>query len=147
MGLVAATLGAVSVLAATGSSGASPAVICLGWDATVVGTEGDDVIRVGSGGDIVAGLGGNDTILGSDVESSTVCGGDGNDTRVAGKAAMAVSGDAGDDRMDGSASRAGFLVTYLNSPGPIRANLGTGRVTGWGTDTVARVTELLVTRF
>ena len=46
--------------------------------ATIVGTEGNDVLRGTNGRDVIAGLGGNDVILARDGDD-VVCGGMGND--------------------------------------------------------------------
>ncbi|MGH7961679.1 MAG: choice-of-anchor Q domain-containing protein [Candidatus Binatia bacterium] len=68
-----------------------PVVSCLGKAATVVGTEGNDVIVVPLGAQVVQGLGGNDLILGV-VSNEVLCGGPGNDT---------LSGGLGNDKLDG----------------------------------------------
>lgn len=58
---------------------AHASVICDGQTATIVGTNGDDVLFGTDGDDVIAGLGGNDTIsgLGGD---DRICGGLGEDT-------------------------------------------------------------------
>ena len=75
---------------------ADAAGVCQGVAATIVGTEGDDVLRGTSGprrhrrarwNDTISGLGGNDII----------CGGDGNDRIDAGNGADTVIAGAGDD--------------------------------------------------
>ncbi len=64
---------------------------CNGLAATIVGTEGDDVLLGTNGDDVIVGLGGNDTIRGRG-GNDTICGGDGNDE---------LRGDADDDTIFG----------------------------------------------
>ena len=66
-------------------------VNCLGKVATIVGTEGNDIIAVPLGNHVVQGLGGNDVITGV-LSSETLCGGPGNDI---------LSGVLGNDHLDG----------------------------------------------
>lgn len=66
--------------------------------ATIVGTEGDDVIGRRNDGDVIGGLGGNDAGSGLD----TVCGGDGDD-RISG--GERVVGGRGDDVYGGTRGR------------------------------------------
>lgn len=66
-------------------------VNCLGKVATIVGTEGNDIIAVPLGSHVVQGLGGNDVITGV-LSSETLCGGPGNDI---------LSGVLGNDHLDG----------------------------------------------
>lgn len=53
------------------------------YPATIVGTDGDDVLRGTSGNDVIHGLGGNDTIEGLG-GNDIICGGPGNDTILGG---------------------------------------------------------------
>src|SRR5262249_48347992 len=57
---------------------AHPTPTCDGQEATLVGTENDDILIGTDGPDVIAGLGGNDVIsgLGGD---DIICGGEGND--------------------------------------------------------------------
>ena len=64
---------------------------CNGQPATIIGTNGRDVIRGTSGPDVIVSFGGNDVIYGNGGED-TICAGDGNDV---------VYGGAGDDFIDG----------------------------------------------
>jgi Ca2+-binding RTX toxin-like protein len=66
-------------------------VTCFGQPATIVGTEGDDVIVGLGGNDIILGLGGNDRL----------CGGAGNDYLDGGKGNDQVDGGEGDDLLLG----------------------------------------------
>ncbi len=73
------------------SEGGGDPVPCLGLTATIVGTEGDDILNGTSGNDIIAGLGGNDVIKGRD-GNDLICGGPGDDE---------LTGARGDDQFDG----------------------------------------------
>lgn len=64
---------------------------CDGRVATVVGTDGDDLLRGTAGTDVISGLGGNDVLLGLDGDD-VICGGAGNDV---------INGNDGDDRLFG----------------------------------------------
>ncbi|NNC78574.1 MAG: hypothetical protein HKN94_00340 [Acidimicrobiales bacterium] len=79
-----------------------PRVFCNGVLATIVGTEGRDVLTGTGGRDVIAGLGGDDTILalgGDDL----VCGGDGNDILDSGRGNDTMFGNDGRDLLLGSA--------------------------------------------
>lgn len=71
------------VLVVAPASSQAAGTTCLSTEATVVGTEGDDVLEGTEGADVIAGLGGNDSIdgLGGD---DLICGGDGSDELVGG---------------------------------------------------------------
>jgi hypothetical protein len=73
---------------------------CNGHLATIVGTEGDDVIDGTPVRDVIAGLGGKDTIrgLGGD---DIICGGDGNDVIRGGTGRDLIRGDNGRDKLYG----------------------------------------------
>lgn len=70
-------------------------VFCDGVPATIIGTEGDDVITGTSGVDVIAGLGGRDRIDGKG-GADIICGGAGNDV---------VLGGGGSDRLFGQDGR------------------------------------------
>ncbi len=70
---------------------ATAQVTCYGKTATIVGTEGNNVLNGTKYPDVIAGLGGNDTINGAS-GNDLICGGPGNDT---------ISGGNGSDRIDG----------------------------------------------
>jgi len=87
----------------------SQQVTCNGLPATIVGTEGDDVIDgtdnpdvISSlgGNDIINGLGGDDTICGGD-GADTINGGDGKDTIFGENGSDLINGDNGIDNLDG----------------------------------------------
>ena len=74
---------------------------CLGQVATIVGTEGDDLLPGSPGNDVIAGLGGDDVInsgLGNDV----ICGDAGNDELNGGFGADRMDGGMGVDRLLGA---------------------------------------------
>ncbi len=73
---------------------------CAGKVATIVGTQGDDVLYGTSGRDIIAGLGGDDIIRGYG-GNDLICGGRGAD-RVAGHSGLdRLYGNAGSDQLLG----------------------------------------------
>ena len=79
-------------------------VTCKGLDATIVGTEDDDILNGTDGDDVIAGLGGNDTIragAGNDV----VCAGAGNDRVIGGPGRDRVYGEGGRDVLRGGPGR------------------------------------------
>ena len=100
-------LGAVLVLALTAATAAvAQEVTCpLPGDdptqppaeipATIVGTEGDDVLRGTPGQDVIAGLGGNDRIYGLGGDD-LICGGLGDDRIDGGDGGDFLLGDTGD---------------------------------------------------
>jgi trypsin len=75
-------------------------VTCAGLEATIVGTEGDDVIMGTPRADIIAALGGNDTVFGSGGDD-LICGGDGDDRLVGGAGDDRIFGGAGADVLEG----------------------------------------------
>jgi Ca2+-binding RTX toxin-like protein len=119
---------------------------CFGQLATIVGTRGDDEIRGTRGRDVIVAKGGNDLIMargGNDLicagggEFDVVFAGAGND-RISGGRGFDVAFPAGgDDFFDGGPRF--DLVTYEGTQRPVNANLGTGRVTGQGTDRLRSV--------
>jgi subtilisin-like proprotein convertase family protein len=86
----------------------TPPVFCKGRAATLVGTEGDDVIVGGDGENVVVGLGGND-IIKTGNNNDTICAGDGNDRVRAGNSAKGgvdlVLGEGGKDKLFGQGGR------------------------------------------
>lgn len=67
-------------------------VNCGGLVATIVGTEGNNIITGTLGPDVINGLGGNDTLNGGLLGNDLICGGPGNDR---------LSGVLGNDKLDG----------------------------------------------
>jgi Ca2+-binding RTX toxin-like protein len=162
-----------AVLAATLTPSISNAEVhkCHGQVATIVGTPGDDVIYGTSAVFVIAGLGGNDTIYGrggggtlnreavlcghggSDTIYSdcgydcytTTFGGRGADRIESGETDMSlIDGGPGDDILVGQGDDDWpDRVSYASAPGPITANLESGVVTGYGTDTVTGFTDFV----
>ena len=73
---------------------------CGGQEATIIGTDGDDIIIGTDGDDVIVGLGGNDIIYGLDGKDR-ICGGDGDDTIYGGQRLDKLWGDAGNDILRG----------------------------------------------
>ena len=96
---------------------------CRGIPATIVGTDGDDVITGTAGNDVIVSYDGNDT----------VDGGAGNDIVCAGAGTDLLIGGAGDDTLDGGAG-----VDTASFPGTagVVANLAAGTASGQGSDTL-----------
>jgi Ca2+-binding RTX toxin-like protein len=76
------------------------AVFCLGREANLIGTPGDDVLFGTLGPDVVAALAGNDTVFGI-AGNDLVCGGPGNDRLLGGDGADALVGEEGADLLVG----------------------------------------------
>jgi Ca2+-binding RTX toxin-like protein len=120
---------------------------CLERIPTVVGTPADDVLPGTYRDDVIVGLGGDDVIMGREGHD-VICGGDGND-RIAGGIEFLesdlLSGDAGDDVV--VAGPTATVVVYAFAPGAVRVDLGAGTATGWGTDTLVGVHNVVGSRF
>jgi hypothetical protein len=80
-------------------------VTCVGVEATIVGTPGDDILEGTDEPDVIAGLGGKDVIRGfggddllcGGLGGDNIRGGDGNDTIKGGKGQDAIWGGLGSD--------------------------------------------------
>jgi Ca2+-binding RTX toxin-like protein len=73
---------------------------CSGKPATIVGTNGPDIIDGTAGDDVIVGLDGGDLLRGLDA-NDTICGGLGNDLVLGGIGADTLLGDVGNDVVDG----------------------------------------------
>ena len=73
---------------------------CFGIPATIIGTEGDDVLYGTTGDDVIVGFGGNDTIDGGS-GNDLICGGDGNDTLYSNSGNDKLDGGNGNDILNG----------------------------------------------
>ncbi|HEV2906676.1 MAG TPA: SBBP repeat-containing protein, partial [Actinomycetota bacterium] len=102
---------------------------CRGVPATIIGSDGNDVITGTSGNDVIAAYGGNDTVDGG-AGIDVICAGDGTDTLI---------GGTGDDTLD-----AGGGVDTASFPGPVGvvANLAAGTASGQGSDTLVNIENL-----
>jgi Ca2+-binding RTX toxin-like protein len=134
----------MTLLVSPAGLGSPAAVECFGLPATIVGSEGADVLIGTDGDDVVAGLGGDDAILGFG-GNDALCGGPGDDGLVPG---------LGDDRIDGGGGGVGlgFLDVVLfddldQSAQPVRVDLRAGTATGEGADKLMNVHGLSGTRF
>jgi hypothetical protein len=73
---------------------------CNGLQATIVGTDGNDVINGTNKMDVIVGLGGDD-IINSGGGKDVVCAGDGDDIVNGGNGGDTIFGGAGDDQLNG----------------------------------------------
>lgn len=108
--------------------------LCFDQEATIVGTDGDDVLLGTPGDDVIIAGAGNDVIRargGNDF----VCGGDGDDTIYGASGADHLDGEAGDDKIFGRSGR----DQIYGGPGRDVINGGAGNdwaTGGDGDDTV-----------
>jgi len=79
-------------------------IFCGGRVATIVGTDGNDLLNGTAGADVIVGLGGNDLIYGLG-GNDTICAGDGADNVWGGDGNDYIAGGAGDDRLKGQRGR------------------------------------------
>ncbi|MCZ2813787.1 ExeM/NucH family extracellular endonuclease [Modestobacter sp. VKM Ac-2979] len=96
--------------------------LCQGLEPTLVGTEGDDVLRGGNGVDVIMGLGGNDTITGGN-GADIICGGAGDDVIRGGNGSDVLLGGAGDDELYGDNGS----DTLIGGPGTDVLDQGRGK--------------------
>ena len=133
---------------------------CFGEKATIVGTSRGDVLNGTDRPDVIVGLAGSDTIRGKG-KADLICAGKGNDSVHGGKGIDLTFGGGGNDEIFGDAGAfnqavpgpgndqvdggpgGGDEVIYLDATGPITGDLGTGAVTGFGTDDVSNVEWLI----
>jgi Ca2+-binding RTX toxin-like protein len=133
---------------------------CFGEKATIVGTSGGDILNGTARPDVIVGLAGSDTIRGKG-KADLICAGKGNDSVHGGKGIDLTFGGGGNDEIFGDAGAfnqavpgpgndqvdggpgGGDEVIYLDATGPITGDLGTGAVTGFGTDEVSNVEWLI----
>ena len=76
------------------------AVACAGLPATLIGTEGDDILTGTSGDDVIIALGGNDTIDGLG-GNDLLCAMEGNDVVYGGEGTDKLNGGDGHDKLYG----------------------------------------------
>ena len=172
MRVIGGTLTALLLVAGTaamGGDGSADAAAnpCAG--ATVVGTDGDDVLQGTEGADVIDGRGGDDRILGLGGDD-VLCGGEGQDRLLGGAGSDTLHGDldakvaedtdyyvyygdtldggAGDDVLDpGSDGRhegSVDTVTYADATQAVTVDLGAGTATGDGADTILGPVATLV---
>lgn len=97
---------------------------CDGREATLVGTDGPDVIVGTDGDDVILGLGGDDRIEGGE-GNDAICGGGGDDTLI---------GGAGDDSLLGG--NGADTVSYASSRAAVQVDLAIRAAAGEGADFV-----------
>jgi Ca2+-binding RTX toxin-like protein len=93
--------GTVNSAPATISLTITPVLTCQGLTATIIGTDGPDVLKGTNGNDVILGLGGNDVIHGGNGHD-VICGGNGNDTLHGGNGNDILIGGHGDDSLMGN---------------------------------------------
>jgi Ca2+-binding RTX toxin-like protein len=156
---VASTLLVGVFLASTAVSASAASPKCLGKKATIIGTNGADVLQGTNKADVIVGLGGNDTIKGLGGHDR-ICGGSGNDKLYGGSGYDIVQGDVGNDQLfsqGGSddlwggagndtlnGSGPGFVwAFFISAPSGVVADLTAGQATGEGTDTLIHIEGLV----
>lgn len=144
-------------------SASAAAPRCFGERATIVGTGRADVIVGTDRKDVIVGLGGADKIRGGD-RGDLICAGPGDDIVKGGDGIDVLFGQGGDDRLIGgpgvfnqiipgpgndfvnggpATPDSGDEVIYLDAANGIVADLGTGIVTGEGTDELVSIEWLI----
>jgi Ca2+-binding RTX toxin-like protein len=107
-----------------------------GFDDTITGNAGANILNGGNGNDVIAGGDGNDTLTG-DSSNDKLDGGAGNDNLNGGGSGDTLIGGLGDDTLDG-----GFntdQVDYSAAAGPVTVDLAAGKATGEGNDTILNI--------
>ena len=94
------SIATLSVVLSPASVGAQIATTCAGEQATIVGTNGDDVLRGTPGRDVIVGNGGDDQIFGA-AGNDIICGNAGGDLMQGGAGADLIIGGFGPDRLVG----------------------------------------------
>lgn len=118
-------------------------VRCRGDRATILGTDGPDVLAGTAGRDVIAGLAGDDVIRGLGA-GDYICAGDGDDELHGDDGHDSLLGGPGDDRIDGGAGTFD-LVEHPGVAGPVEADLVKGIVDGEGTDLVSEIEVVIGT--
>ena len=122
---LAAILAAGVLVALPAAAGAADPVMCHDVEATIIGTDGDDILTGTERKDVIHGLGGRDRIYGLD-GNDLICGGGGGDTIEGGPGDDRIYGQGGNDKIKGG-----------KGDDTIRAGHHNDRVWGnGGTDTI-----------
>jgi len=126
---------------------------CGGKKATIKGTAGDDQLQGTARADVILGLRGHDVIVGAG-GNDVICGGGGNDAMSGGPGSNRLLGGPGDDALvsetgnDVMTGSAGFdWVSYYYSQGPVSVDLGAGRASGDGADTLRTIENIEGSQF
>ncbi len=113
-----------------------PTEKCNGLVATIIGTDGDDLLVGTPGDDVIVGLAGDDRIVGAG-GNDTICGDAGNDTLI---------GKGGDDFLHGGPGR--DTASYASAPASVAVSLANGTATGGaGNDVLAAIENVAGSRF
>ncbi len=105
------------------------------------GTRFNDKINGGAGDDSLSGAGGNDRLDGG-VGNDSLVGGAGHDSLIGGLGDDRLQNDAGNDTLDGGAG-IDTAVFVGSAAVTVNLNLTTAQVTGYGTDTLRNIENLL----
>lgn len=97
-----ASLGLVLGLSSLRTGEATGGVTCRGLAATIVGTDGPDVITGTEGPDVIVAAGGDDRVIGGGGDD-LICGGEGDDHLWGGGGNDSIDAEAGDDLIFGDA--------------------------------------------
>lgn len=118
----------------TGTAGAQNQVICDGLEATIVGTQFNDVLFGTPGRDVISGLQGDDVIFGLDGDD-ILCGGIGDDSIYGGQGFDVIFGAQGNDVIyAASGLEAIFLPDAVADTAGSRIFAGAGNDTVFGSD-------------
>jgi uncharacterized repeat protein (TIGR01451 family) len=117
-------------------AGATSDTTVTGTPCTITGSDGDDDLAGTRGSDVICGLGGNDRIF-ADSGNDRVDGGPGNDLLQGSSGADQLFGRSGDDRLGGGPDF--DLARFDASGSSVTADIGAGRASGEGSDTLAFV--------
>ena len=109
---------------------------CNEQDATIVGTNGDDILRGTPDDDVIAGLEGDDVILGMG-GNDTICAGDGEDVVKGGPGRDWVSGGPGDDVVLGGSGN-DTRLSGDDGDDMVRGGGGNNKLLGGGTRRAGR---------
>lgn len=122
----------------------TPAVMCGGFVATIVGTPGRDFIEGTAGRDVIAALQGDDVVYGN-AGDDVICGGHGDDSLIGGDGFDTIYGAQGNDNIHGLWENPGF-ETQPSSPQDRLDDVRGTRVFGgegndriWGTNRWDRI--------
>ena len=132
-------VGFVMLIPSSAAKAAPP--LCDGKPATIVGTEGDDVLRGTNGDDVIVGRGGDDRLMGGG-GNDTLCGQRGNDALVGGSGDDVLVGGPGSDWV--SYGRAPF---HQDRPNGVVVRLAAGTATGWGIDQLTSIENIIGSRW
>jgi Ca2+-binding RTX toxin-like protein len=135
--------------------GGDDSVEARGGDDIVCGGGGSDSLRGGRGDDDLVGGAGDDGLLGETGRDrlsggggvDSLSGGDDDDRLYAGKGTFNfLSGDQGDDDLNGGPGRGDVVDFGLNGSG-VTVDLGAGTIGGQGSDTISGVENVFGSRY